>query len=114
MGSHEVMDDRYMEEMGRLVSEALSSAAGLKALAAEERDEMAGWIPEAYETVGIALDRFKSIMDTFEEEILHIGNFPSLHMGLVNEEGEMDLYDGRLRIVDSEGNIVADGLKPWR
>ncbi len=86
----------------------------LKALAAEERDEMARWIPEAYKTVGIALDRFKSIMDTFEEEILHIGNFPSLHMGLVNEEGEMDLYGGRLRIVDSEGNIVADGLKPWR
>jgi NAD-reducing hydrogenase large subunit len=85
-----------------------------KVLTVEERDEMAGWLPEAYETMEIAIDRFKSILDQFEDEIRHIGNFPSLYMCTVNEDGYMDFYDGRIRFVDGEGNIVADGLKPWR
>ena len=75
---------------------------------------MLGWIPEAYKTMEIAIGRFKGVLDRFEEEIRHIGNFPTMFLGLVNEDGEMDFYDGRVRIVDSEGNIVADGLKPWR
>ena len=86
----------------------------LKALTEEERKEAAGWIPEAYRSMEIALDRFKAILDGFEEEVRHIGNFPSLFMGTVDEDGYMEFYDGRLRIMDSEGNIVADGLKPWR
>ena len=32
----------------------------------------------------------------------------------MNEDGEMDFYDGLIRIVDSEGNILADGLNPSR
>ena len=86
----------------------------LKVLATAERDEMLGWIPEATETMRIALGRFKAILDNFDEEVRHIGNFPSMYMGLVDEDGYMDFYDGRIRLVDSEGNIVADGLKPWR
>ncbi len=86
----------------------------LKALNAEERDELLGWIPEASKSMEIALGRFKSILDQFADEVRHIGNFPSLYMGTINEDGYMDFYDGRLRFVDSEGNIVADGLKPWR
>jgi len=86
----------------------------LKALTTEERDEMLAWIPEAYETMEIAIGKFKSILDNFAEEMHHVGNFPSLYLGTVNEDGYMDFYDGRLRIVDSEGNMVADGLKPWR
>ncbi len=86
----------------------------LRPLTAAARDEMAGWIPEAYKTVAIAIDRFKSIADTFPEEIGNMGNFPSLYMGTVNEDGYADFYDGRLRFADAEGNIVADGLKPWR
>ncbi len=86
----------------------------LKALTEEERQEAAGWIPEAYKSMEIALERFKAILDGFEQEVRHIGNFPSLFMGTVDEDGYMEFYDGRLRIMDSEGNIVADGLKPWR
>jgi len=86
----------------------------LRPLTAEARDEILRWVPEAIETVQKALDRFKAILDKFREEVEHIGNFPSLFMGTVNEDGEMEYYDGRLRFVDSEGNIVADGLDPHR
>ncbi len=86
----------------------------LKAVSEKERDEMAGWIPEAFQTVEMAIERFKSILDQFEAEVRNMGNFPTLYMGTVNEDGEMEFYDGRIRIVDSEGNIVADGLRPER
>jgi NAD-reducing hydrogenase large subunit len=86
----------------------------LKVLSAAERDEMLGWIPEARQSVEVALDRMKSLLDSFQQEIQSIGNFPSLFLGTVNEDGEMEFYDGRIRIVDSEGNIVADGLDPRR
>ncbi|MCP5118991.1 MAG: Ni/Fe hydrogenase subunit alpha, partial [bacterium] len=100
---------------GRKIHPAWGAPGGvLKVLGAEERDEMLGWIPEALDTVVLALDRMKSLLDDFEDEVRNIGNFPSLFMGTVNEDGYLDLYDGRIRIVDSEGNIVADGLKPWR
>ena len=32
--------------------------------------------------------------------------YPSGHMGMVKEDGAMDLYDGRLRAIDSMGKIV--------
>jgi len=86
----------------------------LKVLTLAERDEMLGWIPEARQSVQMALERMKSLLDSFRQEVQSIGNFPSLFLGTVNEEGEAEYYDGRIRIVDSEGNIVADGLDPRR
>jgi len=41
-----------------------------------------------------------------------MGNFPSLFLGTVSNEGGLEYYDGTLRITDSSGNIVADGLDP--
>jgi NAD-reducing hydrogenase large subunit len=78
------------------------------------RDELAGWIAESMESLRIALDRIKSVIDKMPEEIGHLGNFPSLFLGTVNEDGGLEYYDGRLRMMDSEGNIVADGLDPKR
>ena len=53
----------------------------LTKLRSEARDEMASWLPEAYETMEIALDRHKSILDSFQDEINNIGDFPSLVPG---------------------------------
>ncbi|MBK9730711.1 MAG: Ni/Fe hydrogenase subunit alpha [Chitinophagaceae bacterium] len=36
--------------------------------------------------------------------------FPSGHLGMVNDEGGLDLYDGKLRAIDSEGNITLDDI----
>jgi NAD-reducing hydrogenase large subunit len=48
----------------------------------------------------------------FGEEVRTFGNFPSMFMGLVTPEGELEHYDGRLRIVGTEGTVVADQLNP--
>lgn len=36
--------------------------------------------------------------------------FPSGHLGMVNDFGGMDLYDGKLRAIDSEGKITLDDI----
>lgn len=37
-------------------------------------------------------------------------SFPSGHLGTVNDEGGLELYDGKLRAIDSEGNITLDDI----
>ena len=100
---------------GKKIHPGWSVPGGVQtALTAAVRDEIAGWVPEALESMAIALGRMKSIMDSFREEIEHIGNFPSLFLGTVTHDGALEYYDGAIRIVDAEGNTVADGLDPLR
>lgn len=77
-------------------------------------DRIRQWIPEALDSVQMALERFKSLLGQYADEAAHLGDFPSLFMGLVNRSGELELYDGLIRFVDAEGNLVADGLDPAR
>jgi NAD-reducing hydrogenase large subunit len=71
-------------------------------------------IPEVQATVLKAIDRFKRLLDDYQQEAEVFGNFPSLFMGLVTADGAWENYDGYLRFVDSTGNILADGLDPTR
>lgn len=70
--------------------------------------------PEAHESIRMALDRMKQLLDGFRDEIDGIGNFPSLFLGSVDEDGALEYVDGRIRIVDGERNTVADQLDPGR
>jgi NAD-reducing hydrogenase large subunit len=100
---------------GKRIHPGWSVPGGVQtAVTAAARDEMRAWVPEGLESVGVALDRMKSLIDSFREEIEHIGNFPSLFLGTVNHDGALEYYDGVIRIADSEGNTVAGGLDPLR
>ena len=100
---------------GKRIHPGWSVPGGVQtAVTAAARDEIAKWVPEGLESVGIALGRLKSLIDSFREEIEHVGNFPSLFLGTVNHDGGLEYYDGVIRIADSEGNTVADGLDPRR
>ncbi len=79
-----------------------------------QRDEILSWIPEVLESIHLALGRLKSLLDSFPEELNHIGNFPSLFLATVNDEGGLEYYDGTIRIVDSAGNCIAEHLDPTR
>lgn len=83
-------------------------------LAASRRDQILATIPEALRIVQRVLDWFKRELDGYREEIQSFANFPSLFMGLVNEQGGLEFYDGHMRIVDATGAIVADHLDPTR
>lgn len=83
-------------------------------LTVENRDVMLSMIPEAKEIVLRALRWFKPSLETFRDEIRTFANFPSLFLGLVSTDGKWECYDGRVRVLDADGRIVADQLDPSR
>jgi NAD-reducing hydrogenase large subunit len=100
---------------GRRIHPAWGTPGGvLSRVGAAQRDEILGWIPEAFESMEMAFDQFKPVLDALAPEIEHLGNFPTLFMGTITPEGGLEFYDGLIRIVDAERNIVAEGLDPRR
>jgi NAD-reducing hydrogenase large subunit len=98
---------------GKKIHPAWSVPGGVRAgLAQGGRDHIRDRLPEALQSARLALDRFKALFDRFHEEAISFGDFPSLFMGLVTEEGNWEHYDGNLRFVDADGQIVADHVDP--
>jgi NAD-reducing hydrogenase large subunit len=81
-------------------------------LSAEKRDQILGKIPVAKAGIQRTLAWFKGSIEKFSAEIEVFANFPTLFMGLVDEHGLAEYYDGALRIIDSEGNVIAGELNP--
>lgn len=78
----------------------------------EVRDEILAEIPKAMEIAKRTLKYFSDNLHKFPKEIEHFGNYKSLFMGLVSKTGNLIHYDGHLRFIDSEGNVLADGIEP--
>ncbi len=79
-------------------------------LSEEGRTWIRDRLPESYTTINTAIALFKRLLDQFSTEVQTFGEFPSLFMGLVGQNGVWEHYGGHLRFVDSQGNIVADNL----
>ena len=50
------------------------------------------------------------MVDQFSDEIAVFGSEPTMYAGLVDDDDNMQLYDGGLRFVDSAGEIVVDRM----
>ena len=83
-------------------------------LSEERRDQMMSLVPEAYEITRRALNWFKGAMNNYHEEIRTFANFPTMFLGLVDENGNLEHVDGKLRFIDSRGGFVADQVAPAR
>jgi len=100
---------------GKKIHPGWSGPGGVhRQFTAAQRDEVLGWIPEAVESLSGALDRLKRLLDSFQPEVDHMGNFPSLFLATVNAEGGLEYYEGTIRITDGAGNTIAEGLDPRR
>ncbi|MCK5259895.1 MAG: Ni/Fe hydrogenase subunit alpha [Candidatus Omnitrophica bacterium] len=79
-----------------------------KNLSIEERDFLLKDLDQMMEwgkgAVKVAKDY---TMENFDM-VAPFGTFDSNHMSLVREDGAMDLYDGKLRAIDPEGNKIFD------
>ena len=96
---------------GQRIHPAWAVPGGVRSpLTAENRDKIRAWLPEARETALRGLSVFKQALNSHQKEAHVFGNFPTLFMGLVSAEGLWEHYGGRLRFVDSGGNIIADHL----
>lgn len=78
------------------------------------RDAILGALPEALQIAERTLEWFKTMVEKFREEIATFGNFPTLFMGIVKDGGGLTFYDGKIRISDASGKVVAEGLDPGK
>lgn len=83
-------------------------------LSEENREKLLAMVPDALTRIQRTLDWYKGVFGDFAVEIRSFANFPSYFMGLVTEDGKLSMYDGKIRIVDAQGKIVADQLEPSR
>jgi len=78
----------------------------------EQKQNILKQIPQAMDIAKKTLKYFKNNMHKFKREIESFGTFPSLFMGLVNKKGNLEHYDGLLRIVDANGEVLENGIDP--
>jgi NAD-reducing hydrogenase large subunit len=83
-------------------------------LTKERADYLRGYLPEAIESTQQTIEMYKKMLDGFEEEVENFGNFPSYYMGLVTPEGGLEHYDGKIRIMDQNGKVVAECVDPTK
>jgi NAD-reducing hydrogenase large subunit len=100
---------------GQRIHPAWAVPGGVRApLSPEAHARIRERIAEARTIAVDALSRFKRLLDQYKEEADTFGNFPTLFMGMVAPDGAWEHYDGDLRFMDGDGNVVADRLDPAR
>ena len=98
---------------GKRIHPAWIVPGGVSApLTEEKRDRIDALLPDAIAALQRTISRFRSVFQQFTEEVASFANFSSLFMGLTDGTGKLEYYDGPLRLVDSHGLVVADGLRP--
>lgn len=78
----------------------------------ETRDYIRAQIPDTITVILRNLNWFKQAIEGFREEIRTFANFPTMFLALVDEHGGPEYYDGKYRVVDAGGEIIADNLNP--
>jgi NAD-reducing hydrogenase large subunit len=73
---------------------------------------MLGLIPEGLEIAKRTYAFFKTLVPRFKDEAGHFGSQPTLFLSLVTPRGNLEHYDGFLRIKDAQGRIVEDMVPP--
>jgi NAD-reducing hydrogenase large subunit len=69
----------------------------------ENIDTMIEWSQAMIDFMKGYHEKHRQFMDEFAQ-------FPSGHLGMVNDDGGMELYHGKLRAIDSEGNSTLDDV----
>lgn len=80
-------------------------------LSVEDRDKILKTLPEAIKIAEETLQWFILQLDRFSEEIKVFANFPALYMGLVGPQGEIETYDGWIKVVDDDQNAIVEKLE---
>ncbi len=81
-------------------------------ITSEQKENILKEIPKAMEIAQRTLKYFTDNLHKFQKEIDSFASFPSLFMGIVNKQGNLEHYDGFLKFIDSEGNVLEEGIEP--
>jgi NAD-reducing hydrogenase large subunit len=83
-----------------------------KALSETQRDAMLASLPEAFEHARFAIDLLTGYHQQHVEEVETFANFDSNYMSLVQPDGSLELYNGKLRFCDPQAGIIHDQVDP--
>ncbi|MFO7835525.1 MAG: Ni/Fe hydrogenase subunit alpha [Candidatus Thorarchaeota archaeon] len=73
----------------------------------EQRDEWLSKTDEMFENIQKTVDLAKTVVDDYLDVITKVAVTPTYYLGLTNN-GELDIYDGLIRVMSPEGEIVED------
>lgn len=76
------------------------------------RDAILHMLPEALAIITRTLTMFKKSQENYRDEIQTFANFPTLFMGMIDDNGNLEHVQGKLRIIDAKGHIIADNIEP--
>jgi len=79
-------------------------------LSSTVRDRILSDLPAAKAIADRTLRFFKNALDNYKSEIECFGSAPTMHAGLVDGKGNLQLYDGMLRFRGRSGEIVEDEI----
>ncbi len=98
---------------GKRIHPAWATPGGVgRPLTEDGRGRIRAGLEEAMEIAQRTLAWWKRVLVEHQEEARTFGNFPTLFMGMVDEDGLLDHTDGKLRFVSETGEIVQDQLDP--
>jgi NAD-reducing hydrogenase large subunit len=98
---------------GKRIHPSWATPGGVaRPLTEDGRDRIWKGLQEALEIAQRTLAWWKRVLDEHQEEARTFGNFPTLFMGMVDEDGLIDHTDGKLRFVSETGEIVQDQIDP--
>ncbi|SDY37699.1 NAD(P)-dependent nickel-iron dehydrogenase catalytic subunit [Allochromatium warmingii] len=81
-------------------------------LSAEKRESMLKLLPEGLEIAKRTYAFYKTLVPKFKDEAAHFGTQPTLFLSLVTPQGNLEHYDGVLRVKDAQGRILEDQVPP--
>jgi NAD-reducing hydrogenase large subunit len=81
------------------------------ALSPEKRDELLGKVDQAIAIYKVGLDTIKDFQSKQKDLVANFGSFPSGYLGLVDPKGNLELYDGKLRLLDAKGFVLEDQVE---
>lgn len=81
-------------------------------LTEDNRKALLDWIPEALGTVRIGINLIKRFQEENIDMVQSFAVSPTMYLGTVGPDGEHELYDGKLRFIDTDGTILQDQLEP--
>jgi NAD-reducing hydrogenase large subunit len=76
----------------------------------EQRSGVLDKIPRMLAIARETLDAYLGWSEKFAREIQYLGEHPSLYMGLISESGELEHYDGHLRVIDADGTVLENSI----
>jgi len=100
---------QIIERLGRKrVHPFFAVPGGVSApLTSKDRDEIAAERETMIEIIKEAIALAKGWIGDNQALVDNFASFPSNYMGLVDEEGGLQLYDGQIRVRDSQGDLLA-------